>query len=57
MVLKAQVRVCELRGHGKKKKKFSQPLDIEVSDPDLWCQFRKSPNFCFYGPKGTGPDL
>ena len=55
MVLKAQVRTCELRGHKKKKKKkdFPNPINIEVTGPDLWHQFRKYQNFCFYGPKGT----
>ena len=57
MVVKAQVRTCELRGHKKKKKDFSKPLDIEVTGQDLWRQFQKNKNFCFYGPKGTGPDL
>ena len=58
MVLKAQVRTCELRDHEKKNKKdIPNPLDIEVTGPDLWFQFRKNLNFCFYSPKGTGPDL
>ena len=46
MVLKAQVWTCELRGH-KKKKEFRNPLDIEVTGPDLWHKFRRNPNFCF----------
>ena len=56
MVLEAQVRTCELRGHVKEKD-FSNPLDIEVTGPDLCHQFWKKLNFCFYGPKGTGPNL
>ena len=40
-----------------KKKRFSNPLDIEVTSPYLWRQFRKNQNFCFYGSKGTFPDL
>ena len=56
MVIKAQVRTCELRGHEKKKKDFPNLLDIEVTDPDLWHQFRKK-CFSFFGPKGTGLDL
>ena len=56
MVRKAQVRTCELCGH-EKKKNLPNPLDIEVTGPDLWCQFQKNLNFCFYGPKGTGSDL
>ena len=58
MFLKAPVRICELRSHEKKKKKdFTNTLDIEVTGQDLWHQFRKNQNFCFYGSKGTGPDL
>ena len=57
MVLKAQVRTCELRSHEKKKKMISYELDIEVTGPELWCQFWKNENFCFYAPKGKGPDL
>ena len=56
MAIKTQVQTCELRGH-KKKKDFSNPLDIEVTGLKLWCQFQKNQNFCFFGPKGTGPDL
>ena len=44
MVRKAQIRTSELRGD-KKKKKFPNPLDIEVTDSDLWRQFRKNRNF------------
>ena len=57
MVLKIQVRTCELHGHEKKKKDFHNPLDIEVTGPDLWRQFCKNQNFLFYVPKGTGLDL
>ena len=58
IVLKAQVRTSELHGHKKKKKKgFPNPLNFEVTGPDLWRQFWKNQNFCFYGLKGTGPDL
>ena len=58
MVLKAQLRTCELRGNEKKKKKrFPNPLDIEVTGLELWRQFWKNENFCLYGPKGTGLDL
>ena len=56
MVLKAQVRTCEFRGH-KKKKDFPNPLDIEVPGLNLWRQFQKYQKSCFYGRKGTGPDL
>ena len=55
MVPKAQVWTCELRGY--EKKKFPQLLDIEVKSLDLWRQFRKNQNYCFYCPKGTEPDL
>ena len=55
MVLKAQVRTCEIRG--KKQKKIPNHLDIEVTGPDLLRQFRKNQNFCFYAPKFTAPDL
>ena len=51
MVLMAQVRTCELRDH--EKNKISQP----TQHPELWHQFRKNQNFCFYGPKGTCADL
>ena len=54
MVLKAQVWTCELCGH---EKNFLNPLDIEFTCSDLWRQFQKNQNFCFYGPKGTGVDL
>ena len=57
MVLKAQVRTCQLRYHEKNKKDLVNPLDIEVTGPDLWWQFRKNQNFCFYVPKGTGLNL
>ena len=57
MVLMAQVRTYELRCHYKKKKNFPNPLDIEVTGPDLWRQFRKNKNFYFYGPYDTSPDL
>ena len=46
MILKAQVRTCELCGH-KKKKKFPNPLDIEVTGPDMWLEFRKIRIFVF----------
>ena len=55
MVLKAQVRNSELCSH-EKKKEFPNPLDIEVTGPDLWRQFRKNKIF-FYGPKATGLDM
>ena len=59
MDIKAQVRTCELRSQKKKKKKkdFPNSLDIDVTVPDLWRQFRKNQYFCFCGPKGTCPDL
>ena len=38
-----------------KKKDFPNPLDIEVTGLELWGQFWKKQNFCFYDPKGTGP--
>ena len=61
MVLKAHIRTCELCGHAKKKKYiyiyFPNSIDIEVTGPELWHQFRENQSFCFYGPKGTGPDL
>ena len=58
MVLKAQVRTCELRGHEKKKKKdFPNPDDIEITGPDPWSQFRKYQFFFFYFPRVTGSDL
>ena len=57
VVLKAKVWTCELRGHEKIKKVFSNPLDIEVTAPDLWRQFQKNQNFSFYDSKLTGPDL
>ena len=59
MVLKAQVWICELRAHEKKKKNdFPNPHDIKVTGPDLWLQFRKNKKkFVFNDPKGTGPDL
>ena len=57
MVLKAQVQTCELRGHKRKKKDFRNHLNIEVTDPDLWHQFRKNQNFCLYGSKITDTDL
>ena len=56
MVLKTKVHTCDLRGH-EKMKDFPNPLDIEVAGSDLWRQFRKNLNFCFYGHKGTGADL
>ena len=31
----------------KKKKKFCNHLNIEVTGPDLWRQFWKNQNFCF----------
>ena len=55
MVLKAHVGTCDLRCH--EKKDFPNPFDMEVTGPDLWRQFKKNESFCFYGPKGTGPDL
>ena len=55
MVLKARIQTCELRCHDKKH--FLNPLDIEVTGPNLWRQFRKNKSFYFYGPKGTDPDL
>ena len=55
MVVKAKVQACERRDH--EKKEFSNPIDIEVTGLDLWRQFWKKQNFCFYGPKGSGPDL
>ena len=55
MAQKAQVKTCELRGHGKKK--FTNPFDIDVTSPQLWHQFWKNQKFWFFGPKGTGPDL
>ena len=57
MVLKAQVRTCELHSHEKKIKDDSNNVVIEVKGVDLWRQFQKNKNFCFYGRKGTGPDL
>ena len=57
MVLKAKVHTCELRGHEKMKEDFPNPLNIEVTGPDLWRQFLKNQNLCFYGHKRTGPDL
>ena len=45
MVVKAQVRNCELSGHDKRKKDFPNSLDIEVTGPDLWRQFLKNQNF------------
>ena len=45
MVLKAEVWTCKLRGHEKKKKDFPNTLDIKVTRPDLWRQFRKYLNF------------
>ena len=57
MVLKAQVRTCELHSHERKQKDDSNPLIIEVKGVDLWRQFQKIRNFCFYGRKGTGPGL
>ena len=57
MVLKAQVRTYELRGQEIKKEDFSNTLDIEVTGPEVWHQFRKNQNFSFNGPKGTGLDL
>ena len=56
MVLEAQVWTFELRGH-EKEKDFLIPHDIEVTGPDLWRHFWKNQNFCFNGPKGTGPNL
>ena len=51
MVLKVQVRTCELHCH--EKKKLPNPFDIEVTGPDMWRQFQENSNFCFYGPIGT----
>ena len=57
MVLNAQVRTYKLRIHKKRKKDLPNPLDIKVTSPDLWSQFRKNQNLCFYNPKGTISDL
>ena len=49
MVLNAQSRPVSFAVM-KKKKDLPNPLDIEVAGPDLWRQFWKNQNFCFYGP-------
>ena len=56
MAQKAQARTCELRGH-EKEKKIPNPLDIEVTGPDLWRQFRKNQNFSVYCNKDTDLDM